>query len=120
MTRTVGQRFSRRRIRRSIYKGTGESGCRKQQPGLTGSRLPARADTLTVGNGPATHEVDITVSDEEWERIKEAIPDQTGKAPVHDGTSQASGRTLPPPEIKPIVSADEWQRAKEAIADPGG
>ena len=91
----------------------------KQQPGLTGQPITREGDTLTVGNGPATHEVDITVSDEEWERIKEAIPDQTGKAPDHDGTSQASGRTLPPPEIKPIVSADEWQRAKEAIADRG-
>ena len=91
----------------------------KQQPGLTGQPITREGDTLTVGNGPATHEVDITVSDEEWERIKEAIPDQTGKAPDHDGTSQASGRTLPPPEIKPIVSADEWQRANEAIADRG-
>lgn len=91
----------------------------KQQPDLTGQPITREGDTLTVGNGPATHEVDITVSDEEWERIKEAIPDQTGKAPDHDGTSQASGRTLPPPEIKPIVSADEWQRAKEAIADRG-
>lgn len=91
----------------------------KQQPDLTGQPITREGDTLTVGNGPATHEVDITVSDEEWERIKEAIPDQTGKAPDHDGTSQASGRTLPPPEIKPIVSADEWQRANEAIADRG-
>lgn len=88
----------------------------KQQPDLTGQPITREGDTLTVGNGPATHEVDITVSDEEWERIKEAIPDQTGKAP---DTSQASGRTLPPPEIKPIVSADEWQRANEAIVDRG-
>ena len=53
----------------------------KQQPDLTGQPITREGDTLTVGNGPATHEVDITVSDEEWERIKEAIPDQTGKAP---------------------------------------
>lgn len=88
-------------------------------PDLTGQPVTREGDTLTIGNGPATHEVDITVSDEEWERIKETIPDPTGKAPDHDGTSQASGRTLPPPEIKPIVSADEWQRANEAIADRG-
>lgn len=54
----------------------------KQQPDLTGQPITREGDTLTVGNGPATHEVDITVSDEEWERIKEAIPDQTGKAPA--------------------------------------
>lgn len=52
----------------------------KQQPDLIGQPITREGDTLTVGNGPATHEVDITVSDEEWERIKEAIPDQTGKA----------------------------------------
>lgn len=54
----------------------------KQQPNLTGQPITREGDTLTIGNGPATHEVDITVSDEEWERIKEAIPDQTGKAPA--------------------------------------
>lgn len=54
----------------------------KQQPDLIGQPITREGDTLTVGNGPATHEVDITVSDEEWERIKEAIPDQTGKAPA--------------------------------------
>ena len=54
----------------------------KQQPDLTGQPITREGDTLTVGNGPATHEVDITVSDEEWERIKETIPDQTGKAPA--------------------------------------
>ena len=54
----------------------------KQQFDLTGQPITREGDTLTVGNGPATHEVDITVSDEEWERIKEAIPDQTGKAPA--------------------------------------
>lgn len=51
-------------------------------PDLTRQPVTREGDALTIGNGPATHEVDITVSDEEWERIKEAIPDQTGKAPA--------------------------------------
>ena len=50
-------------------------------PDLTGQSVTREGDTLTIGNGPATHEVDITVSDEEWEQIKEAIPDQQEKQP---------------------------------------
>ena len=50
-------------------------------PDLTGQPVTREGDTLTIGNGPATHEVDITVSDEEWEQIKEAILDQQEKQP---------------------------------------
>lgn len=50
-------------------------------PDLTGQPVTREGDALTIGNGPATHEVDITVSDEEWEQIKEAIPDQQEKQP---------------------------------------
>lgn len=50
-------------------------------PDLTGQPVTREGDTLTIGNGPATHEVDIIVSDEEWEQIKEAIPDQQEKQP---------------------------------------
>lgn len=50
-------------------------------PDLTGQPVTREGDTLTIGNGSATHEVDITVSDEEWEQIKEAIPDQQEKQP---------------------------------------
>ena len=51
----------------------------KQQPDLTGQPITREGDTLTIGNGPATHEVDITVSDEEWERIKAVIPENTAQ-----------------------------------------
>ena len=51
----------------------------KQQPNLTGQPITREGDTLTIGNGPATHEVDITVSDEEWERIKAVIPENTAQ-----------------------------------------
>ena len=51
----------------------------KQQPDLTGQPITREGDTLTIGSGPATHEVDITVSDEEWERIKAVIPENTAQ-----------------------------------------
>ena len=50
-------------------------------PDLTVQPVTREGDTLRIGNGPAAHEVDITVSDEEWEQIKEAIPDQKEKQP---------------------------------------
>lgn len=45
-------------------------------PDLTGQSITRQGDSLTIGAGPATHEIDITVTDEEWRQIKEAIPDQ--------------------------------------------
>ena len=48
-------------------------------PDLTEQPVTREGDTLTIGNGPATHEIDITVSDEEWKQIKEAIPDNTAQ-----------------------------------------
>ena len=44
-------------------------------PDLSGQTMTREGDTITVGNGEATHEIDITVTDEEWEQIKEAIPE---------------------------------------------
>lgn len=46
-------------------------------PDLTGQSITRQGDSLTIGTGPTTHEIDITVTDEEWRQIKEAIPDQT-------------------------------------------
>ena len=50
-------------------------------PDLTGQSITRKGDSLTIGNGPATHEIDITVTDEEWRQIKEAIPDQAEMQP---------------------------------------
>ena len=50
-------------------------------PDLTGQSITRQGDSLTIGNGPATHEIDITVTDEEWRQIKEAIPDQAEMQP---------------------------------------
>ena len=43
-------------------------------PELSGQPVTREGDTITIGDGPAAHEIDITVSDEEWEQIQEAIP----------------------------------------------
>ena len=50
-------------------------------PDLTGQSITRKGDSLTIGNGPATHEIDITVTDEEWRQIKETIPDQAEMQP---------------------------------------
>lgn len=39
-------------------------------------------DTLTIGGGPATHEIGVTVSEEEWAQLQDTIPDSA--APVRD------------------------------------
>ena len=44
-------------------------------PDLSDEPVTRQGDTITIGDGPATHEIDITVSDEEWKQIQEAIPD---------------------------------------------
>lgn len=51
------------------------------QPDLSGHPITRQGDTVTIGNGPVSHEVDITVSDEEWRQIQEVIPDQAEKQP---------------------------------------
>ena len=47
---------------------------------LSDKPVTRQGDTITIGDGPATHEIDITVSDEEWKQIQEAIPDTTPPA----------------------------------------
>ena len=51
-----------------------------EQPDLSGQPVSREGDTITIGDGAATHEVDVTVTDEEWQRIQEAIPDTTPPA----------------------------------------
>ena len=42
---------------------------------LSGQPITREGDTLTVGSGEPTHEMDIAVSDEEYEAIRQAIPE---------------------------------------------
>ena len=51
-----------------------------EQPDLSGQPVIREGDTITIGDGAATHEVDVTITDEEWQRIQEAIPDTTPPA----------------------------------------
>ena len=44
-------------------------------PDLSGQPVTREGDTLTIGSGEPTHEIDITVSDEEYETIQQAIPE---------------------------------------------
>ena len=42
---------------------------------LSGQPVTREGDTLTIGSGEPTHEMDITVSDEEYEAIRQTIPE---------------------------------------------
>ena len=45
-------------------------------PDLSGQPITREGDTLTIGSGEPTHEMDINVSDEEYEAIRQAIPEK--------------------------------------------
>ena len=44
-------------------------------PDLSGQPIARTGDTITIGNGDASHEVDITLSDEQWAALQRAVPD---------------------------------------------
>ena len=58
-------------------------------PDLSGQPVTREGDTITIGNGEPTHEIDITVSDEEYEAIQQAIPEEKVYDPIapvyHEG-----------------------------------
>ena len=51
-------------------------------PDLSGQPITREGDTITVRNGEPTHEIDITVTDEEYEAIRQAIPEENGYDPA--------------------------------------
>ena len=55
---------------------------RPQAPDLSERPVTREGDTLTIGGGPATHEIGVTVSEEEWAQLQDTIPDSA--APVRD------------------------------------
>ena len=55
----------------------------QEVPDLSQYPITRRGDDITIGTGNPTHEVDITVSEEEYEAIKQAIPEK----PVYDPAS---------------------------------
>ena len=60
-----------------------ESSAQPAPPDLSGQPITRAGDTITIGNGEPTHEIDITVSDEEYEAILQAIPEEK----VYDPTA---------------------------------
>ena len=60
-----------------------ESSVQPTPPDLSGQPITRAGDTITIGNGEPTHEIDITVSDEEYEAIQQAIPEEK----VYDPTA---------------------------------
>ena len=50
-------------------------------PDLSGQAITRTGDTITIGNGDPVHEIDIAVSDEEYEAIRQTIPDEKADAP---------------------------------------
>ena len=64
----------------------------REVPDLTDQPVTRQGDTITIGTGEATHEIDVTVTDEQWQAIQEAIP-EAGPEP-RLGPSPASGKFL--------------------------
>lgn len=49
-------------------------------PDLSDLPWTRTGDTITVGTGDSFHEVDVTLSDKQWEELQRAIPDSTPKS----------------------------------------
>ena len=64
-----------------------EAAAKPPVPDLSGQPVTREGDTLTIGSGEPTHEIDITVSDEEYAAIRGTIPERTAydpSAPVYN------------------------------------
>lgn len=48
---------------------------RPAPPDLSGQPITRTGDIITVGTGDASREVDVTLSDEQWAAVQQAIPD---------------------------------------------
>ena len=53
-----------------------EPGPKPPAPDLSSQPITREGDTITIGNGEPTHEIDITVSDKEYVAIQQAIPEE--------------------------------------------
>ena len=64
-----------------------EAAAKPPVPDLSGQPVTREGDTLTIGSGEPTHEIDITVSDEKYAAIRGTIPERTAydpSAPVYN------------------------------------
>ena len=53
---------------------------------LSNQPITREGDTLTIGSGEPTHEMDITVSDEEYEAIQQGVPEAETPTPYDPTT----------------------------------
>ena len=58
-----------------------EAAAKPPLPDLSGRPITREGDTLTIGSGEPTHEIDITVSDEEYAAIRGTIPERIAYDP---------------------------------------
>lgn len=65
---------------------------RPQAPDLSERPVTREGDTLTIGGGPATHEIGVTVSEEEWAQLQDTIPDSA--APVRDPLARLTRQAI--------------------------
>ena len=56
-----------------------------EPPDLSKQPISRKGDTITIGDGEASREMDIVVSDEDWERIKQAVPETPLQLPYKVG-----------------------------------
>lgn len=52
-----------------------ERAARNEPPVISDQAISRTGDTITIGSGEASREIDITVSDDEWEHIRQTIPE---------------------------------------------
>ena len=70
-------------------------------PDLSGQPVTREGDTLTIGSGEPTHEMDIAVSDEEYEAIQQAVPEAEAPTPYDP--------TTPPYHVGDTVYLDDQE-----------
>ena len=63
-------------LHRAVLEETYAALTEPPAPDLSSQPITREGDTITIGNGEPTHEIDITVSDEEYEAIQQAIPEE--------------------------------------------
>lgn len=59
-----------------------ETAEQQEVPDLSQYPITRRGDDITIGTGNATHVIDITVSEEEYKAIKQAIPEEPAYNPA--------------------------------------
>ena len=64
-----------------------EAAAKPPVPDLSGQPVTREGDTLTIGSGEPTHEMDIAVSDGEYEAIRQAIPETEAPTASDPATS---------------------------------